>query len=1443
MNRLKTSSLTQSLNTLTTSIRSHLQNTLDSNLNRLDSSLSLFNNRLRDISAELQARLQQIGRPTPEPQPEPEPQPLPPEGTLTYRPQAGSQEGASDASTALALDDDFMVVGDDEGGVLRIYPREGGEAVAEWNFQNALNSTAELDLEASTRLGDTLFFIGSHSNTKGGNDADGREFLFSVTLSGRGADSKFTFQSAYNGLETDLVRWDSSNAHGLGAHHFGLAAAVADGRLPERSDGFAIEGMALAPDNSTLWLGLRAPQSGPDSQALIIPLQNVSALLEGSASSAVFGAPIQLDLGGRGIRSMEAVADGSGYLIIAGPAGAASSEAEHNFRLFSWNGDPASRPLEHDNDLDALLRETGGSFEALVSPQSLKPDSILHVLQDNGDTLWAGETRASKDLPVAEQRFVGQYLTLGEVSEYTRLPASAAPALPEGPAPVYDLLISEVNSNASGGDFVELYNHGSEAIDLSGWRITDEQARFENAVALPDGLQLDAGQTLVIALVKDAAALQAFKAAWQLDDRQAVIGVDGPGLGKQDAVVIFDAQGYVASAFNYDLSAIQASDGRLIETAAAGEGITVTDDQHAGAAFGGSAKASAVWDGLSHDNPTYRSAVAGEQQAYAQSDDADSIGSPGTAANVRLRDPSLTLISDIQGSGDRSPLIDQIVTVEARITAWLPHLNTFYIEEERLDHDNNALTSEGVAVFYAGNNPGIDADSIGDLVRFEATVGEYFGLTQLSNVGQFQVVRDGNAADLEPMTRVTLPIASGDTLERFEGMRVEISAASGGALHVADTYTFARYGELTLYADAVPLQYTEQHAPSVTGYADYQDLLARSSIQLEDGRSSQNPSLTQLNDGTRILRDLSDDGLDNGTPLGVQADGSISFVRVGDTTQQVSGVLGYGFGSYELYPTENVQLTANPRPDSVQGLGDAEVIVGSFNVLNYFNSVFGSSSFTTPAGNSIGGRGASNAAEFAQQQAKLAEAILATGAHVLGLNELQNNGDGPGSAIAALVGALNAAVGSERFAWIAGHATGSDAIRVGILYDQSVVQPLGAAATPDTSLYSAFASANRLPVAQTFAYRDDASKQFTLVVNHLKSKGSAADLPGDTDQGDGQGNSNATRVEAVKQLDSWLSSNPTGATDGDYLLVGDLNAYRMEDPVTTLEAAGYTHRGSEGGYSYVFDGLRGSLDHILSKGLSADEITGVSHFNINADEQLALDYNDEFGDGSVNRDLDRDDMYRASDHDPVLIGLKLQSEDGSPSSVITPPPVDPQAPEVPETPNTPETGAPSQTAVFISELHYDNASTDVDEGFAISGAAGTDLTGWSVVLYNGTNSTISAYNTLALGGVIDDEGAGFGELWFGLPANGLQNGANDGLALVDARGAVVQLLSYEGIFTATSGPAAGMTSVDIGVSEDGNTAVGHSLQLIGTGRYYEDFSWASPREASMGSLNADLLFG
>ncbi|TXC71208.1 hypothetical protein FSB78_09785 [Sphingomonas ginsenosidivorax] len=159
--------------------------------------------------------------------------------------------------------------------------------------------------------------------------------------------------------------------------------------------------------------------------------------------------------------------------------------------------------------------------------------------------------------------------------------------------------------------------------------------------------------------------------------------------------------------------------------------------------------------------------------------------------------------------------------------------------------------------------------------------------------------------------------------------------------------------------------------------------------------------------------------------------------------------------------------------------------------------------------------------------------------------------------------------------------------------------------------------------------------------------------------------------------------------------------------------------------------------------------------------------------------------------------------------------------------------------VFINEIHYDDAGTDAGEGVEIAGVAGTDLTGYSLVFYNGNGGGV--YATQALSGVIVDQDDGYGTLAFAGPAGGIQNGSPDGIALVGPGGSVVQFLSYEGPMTATAGAAAGMTSIDIGVSEEG-VAEGFSLQLTGDGSNYSDFSWAQAQQNTFGALNTGQNF-
>lgn len=161
-------------------------------------------------------------------------------------------------------------------------------------------------------------------------------------------------------------------------------------------------------------------------------------------------------------------------------------------------------------------------------------------------------------------------------------------------------------------------------------------------------------------------------------------------------------------------------------------------------------------------------------------------------------------------------------------------------------------------------------------------------------------------------------------------------------------------------------------------------------------------------------------------------------------------------------------------------------------------------------------------------------------------------------------------------------------------------------------------------------------------------------------------------------------------------------------------------------------------------------------------------------------------------------------------------------------------------SAFINEIHYDNAGSDVQEAIEIAGIAGTDLTNWSIVLYNGSNGAV--YNTITLSGILPDQQNGFGSLVEILPANGLQNGGADGVALVNNTNVVIQFISYEGVFTAVDGPASGLTSVDIGVSESSSTPVGASLQLSGIGTHATDFIWQVATANTYGNINTNQVF-
>jgi predicted extracellular nuclease len=216
------------------------------------------------------------------------------------------------------------------------------------------------------------------------------------------------------------------------------------------------------------------------------------------------------------------------------------------------------------------------------------------------------------------------------------------------------------------------------------------------------------------------------------------------------------------------------------------------------------------------------------------------------------------------------------------------------------------------------------------------------------------------------------------------------------------------------------------------------------------------------------------------------------------------------------------------------------------------------------------------------------------------------------------------------------------------------VTPVGEHAVLTSAIDPDFRDNNRPALAQTFE-QVGGSEPVTVVVNHLKSKGSDCNALGDPDLGDGAGNCNITRTLAATALAKWLATDPTGqGADGRELIIGDLNSYDKEDPIDALTGAGFTDQlfafQGENAYSYVFDGQLGYLDYALAGSGLAEDVTGAEVWRINADEPSLIDYDMDFKQPAQDA-LFAPDPYRSSDHDPVVVGLDLTLPDTTPPTI------------------------------------------------------------------------------------------------------------------------------------------------------------------------------------------------
>ena len=636
----------------------------------------------------------------------------------------------------------------------------------------------------------------------------------------------------------------------------------------------------------------------------------------------------------------------------------------------------------------------------------------------------------------------------------------------------------------------------------------------------------------------------------------------------------------------------------------------------------------------------------------------------GTATGTIVNDDA-TLISAVQGAGAASPLVGRTVIVEAIVLGDFQNgdadarrnLGGFTLQEEAADQDGNPLTSEGVFVYEGTGNRLVDVNE-GDRVRVTGTVTEFNGETQItvSNAAAIQVVRAGALSPAEvkaSAVAVELPaagiIGTGTTaqpdLERYEGMLVRLPQT----LTITEQFNLDRFNEIRLAAGGRTETFTNAFEPNAAAYAAYLAQTAARSITYDDGLNAQNQPIEWL------------DGFGPTYGTGTAP-------RMGDTVTGLTGTLGFGpTGAYRVRAIDdgdNRFVTANPRPAEPDPVGGT-LKVGSLNVLNYFTTLDTSSAARTAIG--LEPRGANTPEELARQTEKLVTTLIGTGADVLGLTEIENQfrpGD-PGNALEYLVGQLNLRAGAGTYAYVnpgaqldQGQFLGGDAIAVGFIYkpskvsvamnttierlDDADVAAFNPALLQQSTIGHIFNGANTSRAALAVTFNEIATgEDFTAIINHFKSK-SGAGTGADADQGDGQGGWQQQRELAATALAQWVALRPTGTGDSDTILLGDFNAYIKEDALDILKAGGFTNLAEDrlaNPYSYVFDGAYGALDHAFASGSLNRQVTGVTEWHINADEADAIDYNLDFGRSPS--DFDGRSPARESDHDPVLVGLRL----------------------------------------------------------------------------------------------------------------------------------------------------------------------------------------------------------
>lgn len=567
--------------------------------------------------------------------------------------------------------------------------------------------------------------------------------------------------------------------------------------------------------------------------------------------------------------------------------------------------------------------------------------------------------------------------------------------------------------------------------------------------------------------------------------------------------------------------------------------------------------------------------------------------------------PTVIAISEVQGTGLQSPMVGQRVTVEGvAVYAGNPAeaKTGLFLQSAKRDGEGKASTA-----IYVMLPPAAAAPPGRTLLRVTGTVAE-LGKDAVTMTALVDTHIDAKGIAPAP-SNLELPIRELDQLglERFEG------EVRNYWVTVMSSDRLGDRGELDVSLDGRLFSPTEVAAPGKPANR-VAERNARRLITVDDSLDAQAAASAWF--------------------LRWPVDGKFP-VRAG-TPLHFRGVVVQANGRYRLLPTGDMGMVSHAagweRPAAPDVSGN--VRIAGLNVLNLFNGDGKQGDFPTS-------RGAETFAAYQLQQQKIVASVQALKPDVAALMEIENDGTGPESALAQFVAALNAAGPIKDYRFVdSGQGPGKNPIRVALIYRGTRVATVGKFAILEGG---PFVKHSRVPLAQAFrrlANGKGAGKPFVVVANHFKSKGcgkgeDAAQGP-EADQKDEQGCWNATRVESAKRVDAWLRGDPTGTGSDRIVLVGDFNAYAKEDPITTLLSAGWQDALAlakvEAPYSFVYNGQSGRLDHALLSPALAGKLRGAAEWHNNADESERFAYNGSDPDPGP---------YRASDHDPILLGFDL----------------------------------------------------------------------------------------------------------------------------------------------------------------------------------------------------------